>query len=414
MTAPAAERTLATFRYRALDAAGTLTTGELVSGDERDAVARIRRLGLRPVEVAPARVGLLEREWSIPGIGNRVGADDLAVMARQLATMVGAGVPLLRCLRVLADQTDHPVLATSLDKVATDVESGDSLSVAVRRHPTVFDPLTCALLRAGETAGALDLVLAQLADGLERTAATRRRIRSALTYPIAVLVMVAAIVTVMLLFVVPVFSGIYEDLGSELPAPTRALVALSTVLTTRLPIALFSIAVVVIGLRRWFATPQGRLQRDRLLLRLPLVGPLLTKSAMARFGRVMAVLTRSGVPVLETLSVAGDNAGNAAVTEAVAEVRRNVGRGETLAENLERMPIFPPMVGQLVAVGEETGALDDMLDVVGGTFEDEVETAVDGFSSLIEPLLMAVIGLTVGGMVVALYLPMFDIIDLVQ
>ena len=248
----------------------------------------------------------------------------------------------------------------------------------------------------------------------EKQVAVRQKIRSALAYPAAVLVMIVGVITAMLVFVVPIFAGIYDDLGGTLPLPTQILVSLSDTLTKRLPFVVLGIGVSVFLLRRWIRTESGRYRWHALMVRMPLVGPLLRKSAIARFGRTMSVLTRAGVPVLGTLRITAETVGNAIVERAVGECEDAVRRGEAIAPNLARHDIFPAMVIQLVTVGEETGALDQMLDIVGTSFEEEVDAQVAGFSALIEPLLMAVIGVIVGGMVVALYLPMFRIIDLVQ
>lgn len=402
------------FRYRALDGGGGIREGRLTAGSEHDALERLRRSGLRPLSIERHRVSALARELSVPGLGPRVKPAELAVVARQFATMVAAGIPLLRTLEVLQRQTRNPMLASTLDQLQLDVESGQSLSDAVAAHPRVFDRLFVSMIRAGEASGALDIVLGQLAVGLERSVAVRQKIRSAMTYPVAVLVMVLAVITAMLTFVVPTFAGVYEDLDGTLPLPTRVLVGMSALLTARLPLVAVTLIAAVIVVRRWKRTANGRYRWDAAKLRLPLIGPLLRKSVMARFGRTMSVLTRSGVPVLETLRISAETVGNEAVARALSATRDAVRRGEPIAANLAADPLFPPLVVQLVAVGEETGSLEKMFDIVGSSFEDEVETAVAGFAALIEPLLMAVIGVVVGAMVIALYLPMFRIIDLVQ
>lgn len=356
----------------------------------------------------------MRREYSIPGIGARVKSAELAVLARQFATMVNAGVPLLRTIDVLRRQTDNPLLTRTLDQVALDIESGESLSRAISRHPKVFDNLFVSMVRSGEAAGALDVVLLQLAITMERTVAMRHKIKSAMAYPAAVMVMVVVVIIAMLVVVVPTFADIYDDLGGTLPLPTRLLIETSDLLTSQLPILIIATTASGVALRRWSKTRAGRRRIDGFKLRLPLVGSLILKSALARFGRTMAVLTRSGVPVLETLRITGETVGNSVVSEALGETGDAVRRGEAIAANLDRSGIFPPLVIQLVSVGEETGALDQMLEIVGSSFEEEVETAVAGFAALIEPVMMAIIGVVVGGMVIALYLPMFRIIDLVQ
>lgn len=404
----------ATYTYKALDDSGAMQTGELGSRSKDEAISRLRRLGLRPISITETGASAFGREYSMPGFGPRVKGRDLAVMARQFATMINAGVPMLRTLEVLASQSTSPVLASTLDQVRFDVEGGESLSNAIGRHPKVFDTLFVSMVRAGETAGALDSVLLQLASTLEQSVSTRQKIRSALAYPIAVSVMVVGVITVMLLFVVPTFAGIYDDLGGTLPAPTQALVDVSAALTGNLPLILLLIVGSAVALRQWKRTEAGRYRWDWLMLRVPLVGNLLLKSSVARFGRTMAVLTKSGVPVLETLRIASGTVGNDVFARALLDTREAVRDGEPLAKNLGKSPVFPTMAVQLIAVGEETGALDEMFDIVATSFEEEVEAAVSGFSAVIEPVMMALIGLLVGGMVIALYLPMFRVIDLVQ
>ncbi len=403
-----------TYRYRAIDGEAGLRDGELRATSEAEALARLRQLGLRPVSVRARRGLALDQDYSLPGIGPRVKARELAVLTRQLATMMSAGIPLLRSLEVLRRQSQNSLLTSTIEQIELDIESGESLSQAIQRHPKVFDHLYVSMVRAGEAAGALDTVLDQLATTLERAAAMRQKIRSAMSYPVVVSVMVVAVVVAMLVFVVPTFASIYDDLGGTLPLPTRVLVATSGLLTGQLPLVVMVALTAGFGFRRWSKSSGGRYRLDGLKLAAPIVGPLARKSALGRFGRTMAVLTRAGVPVLETLRITSETVGNAVLARAIDTTRDAVGRGEPMAEQLERSGEFPALVVQLVSVGEESGALDQMFEIIGTSFEEETETAVAGFAALIEPVMMAVIGVVVGGIVVALYLPMFRIIDLVQ
>ncbi len=402
------------YSFEVVNPQGTVEVGTMAAASEEEVLQRLRRLGKRPISVELEHRSIFDTELSIPGMGPRVKKAELAVMARQFATMVSAGIPLIRSLSVLAEQSSNPLLESTLKDMEISVSGGDSLSQAMDRHPKVFDDLFVSMVRAGEAAGALDVVLQQLAATLERSVAVSNKIRSAMSYPIAVLVLVGVVIAAMVVFVVPVFSGIYDDLGGSLPLPTRVLVLISDGVTRYLPFVVGGLVAGAYSVKRWKASPSGALQWDRAKLSLPLVGSLVHKSALARTGRTLAVLTRAGVPVLETLRIAADTTGNRVVSAALDDAIDGVRNGESVASNLRRHSVFPPMVVQLVTVGEETGSLAEMLEIVGRTYEGEVETAVAGFAAVIEPLLMAFIGVVVGGMVISLYLPMFRIIDLVQ
>ncbi len=407
-------RSLVTYHYLAVDTRGQRIEGKLVAASKDEAVERVRRQQLRLLHLDRTRTSVLSAELSIPGIGDRVKGSELASFTRQFATMVGSGIPLIRTLTVLSDQSTNPVLAKTLTQVRFDVESGESLSRAIGRHPAVFDHLYCSMVAAGEESGALDAVLVQLAATQERSVAVRRKLRSAMSYPMAVLVMVIGVVAVMLRFVVPRFSAIYVDLGGTLPLPTRMLVAASDLVVGNSLWLVAGSVGIVFAVRHWHATDRGRYLWDRTKLRLPLIGSLVHRTVLARFGRTMAVLTAAGVPVLDTFAIASETVGNRAVEQALDRIREAVQRGEAIGATMLTEPIFPATMVQLISVGEESGTLDQMLAIVADTFEDEVSASVDGFSSLIEPLLMALIGLVVGAMVISLYLPMFRIIDYVQ
>ncbi len=407
-------RKLETFDYVASDLRGQRVSGQLTAGSPKEAIDRLRRQQLRPIRLRAAKQSIFSREFSIPGVGDSVKPRELAAFTRQFATMVQAGIPLIRSLTVLGQQSDNPLMEKVLAQVRFDVEAGDSLSRSIARHPKVFDHLYCSMVAAGEESGALEEVLRQLAASQERSVVVRQKIRSAMSYPIAVLVMVSGVVAVMLRFVVPRFATIYDDLGGTLPLPTRLMVSASDVVVNRTLPLLLVIGLVVIGVRHWIGTDAGRFRWDSAKLRLPLIGTLIHKTVLARFGRTMAVLTAAGVPVLDTFAIASQTVGNAAVTAALERVREAIQRGEAIGITMLEEPIFPVTLVQLISVGEESGSLDQMFSIIGDTYEEEVAAAVDGFSSLIEPLLMALIGLVVGGMVISLYLPMFKIIDFVQ
>lgn len=403
------------YDYRAADAGGDIQTGVLTADTEQGVVERLRRMGLVPLSVSRKRNTGLHKEIKIPGFGgNRKKPADLAIFSRQLATMVGSGLPLLRCLETLRSQTSNPDLATVIEEIAADVAKGETLSLALSRHPKWFDEFFVSMVQAGESAGSLDEVLLQVADTVERNAALRRTIVSALTYPAAIAAFALVILVAMLLFLVPTFEGIFRDLDSRLPLPTMVIIFASNMIRHYFFIVVPLPVVGVFAFRRWKKTPTGRRRWDAVKLRLPIFGPLVSRTALARFSRSFSVLSRSGVPVLMSLEIASRTVDNRVVTDALAEAREDVRTGSGLAEALASHDVFPPMIVQMVQIGEETAAIDQLLDKAASFYEGEVEARVAGFTSLIEPMLLVFMGATVGGMVVSLYLPMFKVISLIK
>jgi type IV pilus assembly protein PilC len=339
---------------------------------------------------------------------------DLAVFSRQFATMVNSGLPILKALSILEQQTDSRVISKAVIEVRGEIERGSSLSAAMAKHPKIFNNLYVAMVRSGEAGGVLESVLDRLAGSLEREVALRQRIKSAMTYPIVVLGFVSLILLAMLVFIVPQFKDIYAQLGSTLPLPTRILLAVSDVVVHKLPFILIGIGIIVYLLRRYFKTPAGREKWDAFKLRVPIFGPLFHKTALARFSRVLGVLNKSGVPILQSLEVTAETVNNAQISKAILDVQQSVKQGETLSKPLGRHGVFPPMVVQMLAVGEETGAMDTMLDKVATFYDEEVSATVDALTSLIEPVMIFFVGGAVGLAVIALYLPMFNIINLIK
>ena len=328
--------------------------------------------------------------------------------------MINAGLTMLRALNILGEQTANPVLAKAVDTVRGDVETGASLSQALSRHPKIFSKLFVSMVRAGETAGVLDQVLQQLAVTLERQAALRTKVRSAAAYPVAVMFLVSGIATAMLIFVVPMFKSMYKQVGGKLPAPTLMLITISHIFSSYFPFVVAAIAGAWFGGRRILKTPGGRMAWDRLKLRVPILGRVVHRTALSRFAHTLSVLLRSGVPILESLEITSDTVNNAVLAEAIKDAQNGVRGGDTVSRPLANHPSFPAMVTQMMAVGEETGALDEMLEKVGTFYDQEIESLVDGLTSLIEPLLIVVMGAMVGGMVICLYLPMFSIINQIK
>ena len=403
-----------TFEYKIRDRAGSVQTGQMEAASSAAVAKTLRDKGLVPLKIAERRVGSLDKEVKLPGMRKKVKSKEVAVFSRQLATMVNSGLTLVRALTVLQEQTQNGAFAQIIGDVRTRVEQGSSLSVSLASHPKVFSQLYVAMVQAGEVGGALDETLMRLADTLESGVRLRSKVKSAMAYPVVVLSLIVFIVTAMLLFIVPIFSKMYAELGGELPLPTKTLVNVSNLLGKFW--WLFGLITVgsVMGLKRWIRTPEGREKWDRFKLRLPIFGKLVQKVAVSRFARTMSVLSRTGVPVLQALDIVSATAGNAMVSAALRDVQESVKRGESLAGPLSRHEVFPPMVTHMMAVGEETGALDAMLAKVADFYDQEVDDSVSALTSLIEPILIIVMGVAVGGILICLYLPMFNIANLIK
>jgi type IV pilus assembly protein PilC len=372
-------------------------------------------MGLAPVAIDEWVPGTgLQKEIEIPGLAKNVKLQDLAVASRQLATMLASGLTLLRALVIITSQTENKKFASVLKQVTEDVETGTALSVALSTHPRIFPSLMINMIRAGETGGFLDSALASVATNFEKEAKLRSTIKSAMTYPVMVLFMAFVAVIAMLVFIVPVFQNMFEGLGGELPLPTQFLVVLSQNMVWMLPVLIVGILVGA----GWWAKNKNvdrvRAVVDPLKLRMPVFGSLLKKIAVARFTRNLADMTAAGVPILTALSVVGATSGNWVVETASERISESVREGRPIAEQLAKESVFPPMVAQMVAVGEDSGSLETMLLKVSEFYDAEIEATTAALTSLIEPLLIAFLGVVVGGMIVALYLPIFNIATLVQ
>jgi len=402
-----------TFAYKVRDRAGKIVQGTVEAESETAVVGRLRQMGLAPLLIEEHKESLGKKELHFPGAG-RVKPKDIAVMSRQFATMINSGLSLLRALNILADQTDSSGLRDALSAVRSDVEKGQSLSQALAKHPKVFSRLYVAMIKAGETGGVLDKTLLRMAETMEKEVALRHKIKSAMTYPVVVFGLVIIIVSAMLLFVVPMFKNLYTQLGGTLPLPTRVLILLSDFIKKAWFIWLPGSIGSIVGFRRWIKTEKGRAKWDAIKLKMPVFGTLVHKTALSRYSRTLAALFRSGVPILQGLDIVKETVNNAVMADAVTEVQLSVKEGASIAKPLESHAIFPPMVVQMRMVGEETGALDTMLEKIADFYDQEVDATVEALTSLIEPLLIAVMGVAVGGMVVALYMPMFNIINLIK
>ncbi|WP_263118066.1 type II secretion system F family protein [Cellulomonas sp. RIT-PI-Y] len=401
-----------TYEYTVLGKDGQPLTGRIEAPNEQAVAARLRELGLSATDITPVSTGGLNREISIGS--QRPKPKDVALALRQLATMVEAGLSLPRALSVLRMQTEGQPLAAILEPVEQDVTDGLELSVALAKHPRVFTPVTLAMVRAGEAGGFLAESLTAVSTILERDLALRQAVKGAMVYPVVILVMAVVAVTAMLLFIVPVFEGIFADVGAELPWATQLLVKAAALLRiTGIPLML------AIGGGIWWWRRHGndlsvREKIDPLKLRAPIFGPLQQKVGMARFARNLSTMTRVGVPIVPALETVGGTAGNVVIEQAVDRVREAVRTGTTLAAAIEDEDIFPTMLRQMVAVGEDSGSLDVMLTKVADFYDAEVDAAAGALSSVIEPLMIVFIGVIVGAMLIALYMPIFSISDTVQ
>jgi type IV pilus assembly protein PilC len=400
-----------TYDYKVRDRTGSMVTGQLVGDSETLVLRRLREMGMTPVEVKKAGTGMKMEINLRPG---RVKLKTIAVFCRQFATMVNSGLPILRALSILADQTDNQELEKVLVQARTDVEQGSSLSAALGKHPKAFNNLFISMIKAGETGGVLDDVLLSLADQIEKEVELRRQIKSAMTYPVVVVALVMLILTAMLLFVVPQFETIYTNLGGTLPLPTRILLGISNAFRNYWYIIGLGAVVGSFFFRRYKKTDAGRARVDAAKIRVPVFGPLFHKVALARFASTLGMLLKAGVPILQALDNVKETVNNRVIADAIDDVKTSVREGESIAKPLGKHKVFPPMVVQMMAVGEETGAVDTMLDKVAQFYNNEVTAQVDALTSLIEPLLIAFIGGAVGAAVIALYMPMFNIINLIQ
>lgn len=404
-----------TFAYKVRDKQGQLRTGK-IEGQSQTMVAKaLREKGLTPISIEAQKSSALQMEIKIPGLSNRVRAKDTVLFSRQFATMVNSGLSLIRALSVLVDQTSSAALADVIRQVRSDVEKGMSLSQAMERHPKVFGELYVAMIKAGEIGGILDETLERLADMLEANLNLRSKIKAAMAYPLVVGILILFVTTAMIVFVVPIFATMFEDMGNgaSLPAPTLALVALSDIVTGYWWAIILGVVGTVVGFRKWKRTERGRLIWDTVKLKLPVFGQLAHKTSLSRFARTFSVLSRTGVPILQAIDIVAATSGNRKMALALEDVKAAVRNGESLAEPLGRHDIFPPMVVQMMTVGEETGALDEMLAKVSDFYDREVNDMVNALTSLIEPLLIVVMGITVGGILIALYLPIFNLASVV-
>jgi type IV pilus assembly protein PilC len=403
------------YAYKGRDAQGKVVKGRLDGASESVVAGRLRSMGVAPISIAASPEGTgLSRDLNIPGFSKGVGLKDLAIMSRQLATMISSGLSLLRALSILSEQTESKPLAKILVQVTHDIESGTSFSDALYKHSVEFPPIMINLVRAGESGGFLDDSLETIAANFESEAKLRGTIKSALTYPVIVLIMALVAVVAMLLFIVPVFAKLFSSLGGTLPAPTQFLVILSGIMVYAAPIGIVVGIVFSVWWRQNKNTERVRKVVDPMKLRLPVFGNLFKKIAVARFTRNFSAMMGAGVPILQALNIVGETSGNYVMEVALKKVSDSVRQGKSIAAPLSSESVFPTMVTQMIAVGEDSGSLETMLSKIADFYDAEVQSTTEQLTALIEPLMIAFLGVVVGGMIVALYLPIFNIFTLIK
>lgn len=399
---------------------GKTAQGRVVKGDNLEApsleaaLTRLREQRIRPITNRVREKGKgLEKEISIPGFGAKVTTKDLSLATRQLATMIDAGLPIVQCLEILGQQSENKLLRNTLTTVRKDVEGGCTLADSLRKHPKIFDDLYVNMVEAGEAGGILNTILNRIALFIEKANRLKKKVKGAMIYPCAIVGVAVIVVAVLMIFVIPVFAELYGSMGQALPAPTQICINISNWFVAYWYLLIVGGVGIFMSISFYYKTPAGRMQIDGLMLRMPIIGDLLRKVAVARFSQNMSLLLSSGVPILDGLAITGRTAGNKVVEKAIMESRVSISKGNTVAEPLRESKIFPPLVCQMVAVGESTGGLDGMLKKVAELYEEEVDDAVNNLTSMMEPLIMVVLGVVLGGLVIAMYLPIFQMGSLV-
>jgi type IV pilus assembly protein PilC len=394
------------YTFRGTNRAGATVSGERTAANKTELAAMLRR-----DQISVSKMSEKGREFNLPTFGTGVKDKELAVFTRQFSVMIDAGLPLVQCLEILANQQENKTFQKILTGVRASVEGGQTLSASLKQYEKVFDPLYSNMVDAGETGGILDTILQRLSTYIEKNVKLKRAVKSAMIYPVAVIGIAVLVITLLLWKVVPIFVTLFAGLGAELPLPTRFVIGLSKFVGSIYGLMIFFVFVgFCIMVRFWYKTPQGRMFIDRLLLRIPIIGMLLRKIAVARFTRTLGTLISSGVPILEGLDITARTSGNAVVEQAINQTRKAVEAGRSLVDPLKETDVFPGMVTQMIGVGEQTGAMDAMLQKIADFYEEEVDSAVKDMLTLMEPMMILFLGIVVGGIVISLYLPLFSLI----
>jgi type IV pilus assembly protein PilC len=399
---------MAVFVYSGRTRSGQTITGEMEAVTREAVVAK-----LRTQQVMATNVRAKPRAISLPGLGGRVTEKDIVVFTRQFATMIDAGLPLVQCLEILASQQENKTFRRVLMEIRTSVEGGLTFAAALKQHPKVFTSLYGNMVEAGEAGGILDTILTRLAVYMEKAMALKKKVKSAMIYPSTIVTVAVVVVIFLLVFVIPTFKTMFEGFGATLPLPTQIVLEVSRIVRAYFLVGIGVIVALIIGLRWWYSTSGGRLAIDSFLLKTPVFGILIRKVAVAKFTRTLGTLISSGVAILEGLDITARTAGNKVVEQAVLRTRASIAEGKTISEPLRASGVFPPMVVQMIAVGEQTGALDTMLGKIADFYDEEVDTAVANLTALLEPMLMVFLGVVIGGVVIAMYLPIFKLVQVV-
>jgi len=394
------------FTYKGTNRSGTSVAGEMSAGSKAELQTLLRRQ-----QITPTRVSEKGKEFNLPTFGGGVTAKELAVFTRQFSVMIDAGLPLVQCLEILGSQQENKTFQKVLLGTRGAVEGGSTLSAAMKQYPKVFDPLYSNMVEAGETGGILDTILQRLSTYIEKNVKLKAAVKSALIYPIGVLSIAGLVITLLLWKVVPIFATLFAGLGVDLPLPTKIVIAASHFVGSIFGLLIFICVIAgIFGLKVAYGTPSGRFAMDTIILKLPVLGILMRKIAVARFTRTLGTLIASGVPILEGLDITAKTSGNAVVERALTQVRKSLEEGKSLTEPLKESEVFPGMVTQMIAVGEQTGAMDAMLQKIADFYEDEVDVAVKDLLTALEPIMIVFLGLVVGGVVISMYLPLFTLI----
>ncbi|MEK6657739.1 MAG: type II secretion system F family protein [Nitrospirota bacterium] len=401
---------MANFKWTGKTRQGTMQKGVLAAKNKEEVIALLRKQNILVTSVQQAATDI---KISIPGIGGRVKDKDIAVFTRQFATMIDAGLPLVQCLEILSTQSENKSMASALKDIRQDVESGATFTDALRKHPKVFNDLYVNMVAAGEAGGILDTILNRLAAYIEKAMKLKAKVKAALVYPGVIVSVAVIVVTVLLVWVIPVFAKMFTDMGGTLPLPTRIVMGVSDGVRGNIIFVIIAIILLVVGLKYAYKSEKGKRIVDTVLLKAPVFGPLIRKVAVAKFTRTLSTLISSGVPILDGLEIVSKTAGNKVVEDALMGTRQSISEGKTIADPLGKSKVFPPMVVQMISVGEATGALDAMLSKIADFYDEEVDNAVAALTSMLEPMLMVFLGVVVGFIVIAMYLPIFQMAALV-